>query len=70
MQRLGQWLGQGFLFLVTSLSALAVLFLFYFIAKDAVPFFVGKAGSTGRTCASSSRARAGIPPAVPRGSGR
>jgi phosphate transport system permease protein len=43
-QRLSQTLGQGFLFLVTSLSAIAVLFIFYFIAKDAVPFFVGDAG--------------------------
>lgn len=38
-----QWLaglaGQGFLFLVTSLSTIAVFFIFYFIAKDALPFF-------------------------------
>jgi len=31
--------GQGFLFTVTSLSTVAVFFIFYFIAKDAVPFF-------------------------------
>jgi len=35
---LGQ-IGQAFLFLVTFISVLAVLFIFYFIAKDAVPFF-------------------------------
>lgn len=32
-------LGQGFLFSVTSLSTLTVFFIFYFIAKDAFPFF-------------------------------
>ncbi len=32
-------LGQGFLFLVTSLSSVAVLFIFFFIARDAIPFF-------------------------------
>ncbi len=37
--RLGGWLGQGLLFLVTSLSTFAVFFIFYFIFKDAVPFF-------------------------------
>lgn len=31
--------GRGFLFLVTSVSLLAVLFIFYFIGKDAIPFF-------------------------------
>jgi phosphate transport system permease protein len=36
------WLGTGFLFLVTSLSLLAVLFIFYFIAKDAVPYFANR----------------------------
>lgn len=30
---------RGFLFLVASSSALAVLFIFYFIARDAIPFF-------------------------------
>jgi phosphate transport system permease protein len=38
-----QWLasmtGQGILLLVTSSSVLAVLFIFYFIARDAIPFF-------------------------------
>jgi len=43
-QRLSRTLGQGFLFLVTSLSAIAVLFIFYFIAKDALPFFTGDMG--------------------------
>jgi phosphate transport system permease protein len=32
-------LGEGILFLVTSVAALAVLFIFYFIARDAIPFF-------------------------------
>lgn len=36
---IGQWLGQGFLFSVTSLSLFAVLFIFFYIAKDAIPFF-------------------------------
>ena len=39
LRRLGAFLGEGLLFLVTSLSAIAVLFIFYFIAKDAIPFF-------------------------------
>lgn len=38
-RRIGAALGQGFLFSVTSLSTLAVFFIFYFIAKDAIPFF-------------------------------
>ncbi|MEW6200069.1 MAG: PstC family ABC transporter permease [Planctomycetota bacterium] len=33
-------LGHGLLLLITSSSALAVLFIFFFIAKDALPFFV------------------------------
>ncbi len=32
------FLGSSFLFTVTSLSALAVFFIFFFIAKDAIPF--------------------------------
>jgi len=32
--------GHGVLLLITSSSALAVLFIFFFIAKDALPFFV------------------------------
>ena len=32
-------LGQAALFTITSLSLLAVLFIFYFIARDALPFF-------------------------------
>ncbi|MDT8390571.1 MAG: PstC family ABC transporter permease [Lentisphaeria bacterium] len=43
-QRLTQMAGQGFLLAVTSMSTLAVLFIFYFIAKDAVPFFLKTAG--------------------------
>lgn len=39
MQRLGSLAGQGFLFTITSASALAVLFIFFFIGKDAIPFF-------------------------------
>jgi len=37
--RIASWIGQGVLFLVTSLSTLAVFFIFYFIFKDALPFF-------------------------------
>lgn len=37
-QHIGNLLGQSFLFLVTSLSLLAVFFIFFFIAKDAIPF--------------------------------
>jgi len=39
VQRLASLAGQGFLFLVTSASTLAVLFIFYYITKDALPFF-------------------------------
>jgi phosphate transport system permease protein len=38
-RRFGSLLGQGLLLAVTSSSAIAVLFIFYFIFKDAVPFF-------------------------------
>ncbi len=38
-QRLGALMGQGILFLITALSAFAVFFIFYFILKDAIPFF-------------------------------
>lgn len=38
-QRVARWLGQGFLFVVASVSAVAVLFIFIFIIRDAVPFF-------------------------------
>jgi len=38
-QRIGGWFGQGLLFLITSLSTFAVFFIFYFILKDAIPFF-------------------------------
>jgi len=33
------WLGQAFLFLVTAVAAAAVLFIIYYIARDAIPFF-------------------------------
>jgi phosphate transport system permease protein len=39
LKRIGSLSGYGFLFLITSVSAFAVLFIFYFIIKDAVPFF-------------------------------
>jgi len=39
IQRVNALLGQGFLLFVTSLSTIAVLFIFYFIIKDALPFF-------------------------------
>lgn len=38
-QRVMGILGSGFLLAVTSLSTFAVLFIFYFIARDALPFF-------------------------------
>jgi len=38
-QRLMGFLGTGFLLAVTSLSTFAVLFIFYFITRDALPFF-------------------------------
>lgn len=38
-QRAVRALGTGLLFAVTSLSTLAVLFIFFFIARDALPFF-------------------------------
>lgn len=38
-QRITTAIGNGFLLAVTSLSTLAVLFIFYFIARDALPFF-------------------------------
>jgi len=38
-QRIAAAIGQGVLLAVTSMSTLAVLFIFYFIARDAVPFF-------------------------------
>jgi phosphate transport system permease protein len=33
------WVGRGFLFTITSVAAIAVLFIIIFIAKDAIPFF-------------------------------
>ena len=38
-QRVVGLIGSGFLLAVTSLSTLAVLFIFYFITRDALPFF-------------------------------
>jgi phosphate transport system permease protein len=37
--RVTNMLGQGLLFLITSLSTFAVFFIFYYILKDAIPFF-------------------------------
>ncbi len=39
IKRMGSFAGQSFLLLITSCSALAVLFIFFFIARDAIPFF-------------------------------
>jgi len=39
LQRLGSLAGKGLLLAITSSSVLAVLFIFYFIARDAIPFF-------------------------------
>jgi phosphate transport system permease protein len=38
-RRLVSWTGQAFLLTVTVCSSFAVLFIFYFILKDAIPFF-------------------------------
>ena len=38
-QHAAKLIGEGFLLAVTSLSMLAVFFIFYFIARDALPFF-------------------------------
>lgn len=38
-RRIGRFLGQTLLFLITSGSIFAVLFIFYFIGRDAIPFF-------------------------------
>jgi phosphate transport system permease protein len=38
-RRLASFVGQAFLLTVTAVSAAAVLFIFYFILKDAIPFF-------------------------------
>lgn len=39
LQAVGQFLGNGLLLAITSLSVVAVFFIFYFIARDAFPFF-------------------------------
>jgi len=38
-RRLSSLAGHGLLLIITSSSILAVLFIFYFIARDALPFF-------------------------------
>jgi len=39
LNKLLSFLGTGFLFVVTSMSTLAILFMLFFIARDAIPFF-------------------------------
>lgn len=39
LRRIGEFAGRSFLFIIASVSAIAVLFIFYFITKDAIPFF-------------------------------
>lgn len=38
-RNLAGWSGRTFLFVVTSIAALSVLFIIYYIARDALPFF-------------------------------
>ena len=38
-QRISKFLGEGFLLVVASFVAIVVLFIFYFVAVDAIPFF-------------------------------
>ncbi len=38
-QRIAKFLGEGFLLVVASFVAIVVLFIFYFVAIDAIPFF-------------------------------
>jgi len=38
-RRICNFAGRGILFFIASVSAVAVLFIFYFITKDAIPFF-------------------------------
>ena len=39
LSKITEMLGKSFLFIVASTSTIAVFFIFYFIAKDAIPFF-------------------------------
>lgn len=39
VRRIGEFAGRSFLFTIASASAVAVIFIFYFITKDAIPFF-------------------------------
>ncbi|MBN1517420.1 phosphate ABC transporter permease subunit PstC [Candidatus Sumerlaeota bacterium] len=39
VQNILSWLGRAFLFLVTSVAAASVLFIIFYIARDAIPFF-------------------------------
>jgi len=39
IRRVTEWLGQGFLFFITSLSVIVVVFIFFYIIRDAIPFF-------------------------------
>ena len=38
-QRIAKFIGEGFLLVVASFVAVVVLFIFYFVAVDAIPFF-------------------------------
>ncbi len=38
-QKIMAWVGQAFLFFVASVAATAVLFIIFYIARDAIPFF-------------------------------
>jgi len=60
-KRLGSLAGQGLLLLLTSASVFAVLFIFYFIAKDALPFFSLR--SLGEFLTSTEWYPSGSPPA-------
>ena len=42
LRKIGAFFGHGTLLLIASSSALAVLFIFYYIARDAIPFFWAK----------------------------
>lgn len=41
-RKLGAMIGQGILFSITALAAISILFIFYFIARDAIPFFTSR----------------------------
>ena len=49
------WLGQGLLLAVTCSSILIVLFIFYFIARDSIPFFRAQGWSGAKEVFTSTR---------------